>query len=140
MSLARQPIEGAWRLAARVEQHRVVVRDLAVLADIGVREHEVGNPQLLLIEARLDVRVPRADRLEETFDYCRLAALAQALGRERIGLVETFARRLAEACLEHPLVERADIRIDKPAALRSGVAGVQIVMGRARPGGASRSG
>jgi len=33
-------------------------------------------------------------------------------------LIETLASRVADICLESPLVQRADVTVDKPGALR----------------------
>jgi dihydroneopterin aldolase len=45
-----------------------------------------------------------------------------------IGLVESFAQRLAEACFEEPRVLRARVRVEKPHALApdAAAAGVEI--------------
>lgn len=108
----------------------VVVRDLSVAADIGVHAHEIGRRQVLLVNVTLRVRPTLSDRLDETFDYTDVVAAAHALAGERISLIESFAYRLAAACLRHPLVEEADVLIEKPGALVSGLAGSRIVLGR----------
>lgn len=38
------------------------------------------------------------------------------------------ARRLAEACLDHPAVIEADVLIEKPEALAGGVASARVVV------------
>lgn len=108
----------------------VTVRNLPVMADIGVYPHEIGFPQELIVHVTLRVRPARAERLEETLDYTAVVAAAQALASERIGLIESFAYRLAEACLRHPVVEEADVLVEKPGALIAGLAGARVVLGR----------
>jgi dihydroneopterin aldolase len=103
------------------------VRDLRVQADIGVNADEIGRRQPLIIHAELRARSVDADELKATFDYRELLRHAETLAAERISLIETFARRLAEACLHDPAIIRAEIRIEKPAALSNGVAGVTVI-------------
>ena len=107
----------------------VRVRDLTVMADIGINPDEFGRRQPLVIQAEIEVREVAADRIESTFDYREVVRRAEALAGERIALIETFARRLAEACLQDPAVTQAEIVVDKPAALSNGLAGVRVVLG-----------
>ena len=115
--------------AARIrEQTSVLVRGLEVRADIGVNAEEIGRLQPLLIHAELLLRGDEDDDLAATFDYRELVRHAEALARERIALIETFAKRLARQCLEHPAVVRAEITVDKPEALASGLAGARVLL------------
>ena len=98
------------------------------MADIGVHAHEIGARQPLLVSAILTIAMPQHDALIETFDYARIVSLAEALAEQRIQLIETFARRLSEACLAHPAVLRAEIQVEKPRALANGLAGTRIVL------------
>ncbi len=106
----------------------ISVRDIVVDADIGVHAHEIGQPQPLVISVTLEIDAPRADRVDETIDYNGIVALAEALGMERIGLIETFAQRLASECLDVVGVHSADVTVDKPQALGNGVASTRLVM------------
>ncbi len=110
----------------------VWIEDLRVAADIGVHAHEMGRRQALIVDARLSLRPPSGDHLAETLDYNRVVEYAVALAEERIALIETFARRLALACLEHDGVLRAEIVVKKPGALANGLAGTRIVIQRDR--------
>jgi len=49
-----------------------------------------------------------------------------------IGLLETYARRLAHACLSEARVLSARVRVEKPLALapRTAVAGVEVRLDR----------
>lgn len=124
---ADDPGVGCITIAMTVE-----VRDLKVIADIGVRRHEMGRPQELVVSVKLEVMPPTSESLEDAFDYALIAAHADALGRERIGLIETYVRRLAVQLLDHPLVERATVSADKPRALESGIASASVTMGKSR--------
>ncbi|MGH6956698.1 MAG: dihydroneopterin aldolase [Caulobacteraceae bacterium] len=105
------------------------MRGLRVEAQIGVYKHEKGRPQVLVIDAELDVAVSDWNSLSATVNYETIAAKARKVAAEgHRGLVETFAHHLADACLEEPKVTRARIRVEKPSALApdAEAAGVEI--------------
>jgi dihydroneopterin aldolase len=106
----------------------IVVRGVEVQADIGINAEEIGQLQPLIIHAELRVREPAADEIGSTFDYRDLVQHAEALASRRMSLIETFAHRLARVCLDHPAVLRVEIAVDKPAALRNGLAGVRVTL------------
>ena len=113
---------------AHVVLHEVLVTGLEVEADIGVYAHEMGVRQKLLIDVVLETRPPRHDTLPETLDYGLIVSYALALAEERNALIETFARRLCELCLQHPQVDGVEVRIGKPSALPQALAGTRIRM------------
>jgi len=107
----------------------VTLRDLHILADIGVHHHEIGRPQPLILHVSLAVVPPDRDHAEAVFDYVRIKAIAEALSRERIVLIETFGRRLAEACFAHRLVLGVAVTVEKPLAVPGAMACVTIELG-----------
>jgi dihydroneopterin aldolase len=107
---------------------RVVLRDLAVEADIGCYAHEKGTLQPLNVTIELTLRVDRFDEdLDKTVDYTALADRARRLGATHIDLIETFAERLAAECLALAHVAAARIVVEKPRAVPGAMAGVEIV-------------
>ncbi|TAL30529.1 MAG: dihydroneopterin aldolase [Phenylobacterium sp.] len=109
------------------------VTGVQVQAEIGVYRHEIGRVQPLIVDVELDVPTNASDRLAETVNYETILKAAQDLaGQGHIGMVETFAHRLAEKCLEDVRVTRARVRIEKPLALAPHAvgAGVEIVVTR----------
>ena len=112
---------------------RVFVTGLKVQAEIGVYKHEIGRKQPLVVDVELDVPTAGSDRLSETLNYETILAAARDIaGAGHIELVETFAERLAQACLADPRVTRARVRVEKPLALAPDAvaAGVEIVLVR----------
>jgi dihydroneopterin aldolase len=112
---------------------KVFVTGLKVQAQIGVYRHEIGRVQPLIVDVELDVPTNASDRLAETVNYETILQAAQDLATGgHIDLVETFAHRLAEACLRDGRVIRARVRIEKPLALAPHAvgAGVEIVLAR----------
>ena len=116
----------------RFERLSVFVRGLEVEAGIGVYDHEHGRLQRLVIDVTLELEPRPIERLGDTIDYETVANAARAIAEAgHVGLVETFAERLARACLEDGRVRRATVRIEKPGALAAVIApGCEIVLGR----------
>ncbi|MDB5441828.1 MAG: dihydroneopterin aldolase [Phenylobacterium sp.] len=117
----------------RVVMTKVFVTGLNVQAEIGVYRHEIGKVQPLVVDVELDVPTAGAERLADTLNYETILAAAQALAAAgHIALVETFAERLARACLADPRVTRARVRVEKPLALAPPAvgAGVEITLVR----------
>jgi dihydroneopterin aldolase len=117
--------------ASHVVLAEISVTGLEVAADIGVYAHERGRPQPLVVDVVVRLPAPASDTLDASLDYQRIAEYAHALARERICLIETFARRLAERCLDHPVAQAVEVRVAKPGALRGGLAGTRILLSRA---------
>ena len=116
----------------RFERLSVFVRGLEVEAGIGVYDHEHGRLQRLVIDVTLELEPRPIERLADTIDYETVAQAARAIAEAgHVGLVETFAERLARACLEDGRVRRATVRIEKPGALNAVAApGCEIVLAR----------
>jgi len=117
----------------RTTASRIFVTGLKVQAQIGVYRHEIGRVQPLIVDVELDVPTTASDRLADTVNYETILRAAQAIAAGgHIDLVETFAHRLADRCLEDARVTRARVRIEKPLALAPDAvaAGVEIVVER----------
>ena len=118
----------------RVAMTKIFVTGLKVQAEIGVYRHEIGRLQPLLVDVELDVPSAGAGKLADTLNYETILAAARAVAAEgHIELVETFADRLARACLADPRVTQARVRVEKPLALAPDAvgAGAEIVLVRA---------
>jgi len=108
---------------------KVFVRGLTVEAEIGVHAGELGRRQPLLVDVELDVAAAGWRALADTVNYEVIAAHARAIAAAgHIGLVESFAERLAQACFLESRVLRARVRVEKPLALAPDAvaAGVEI--------------
>jgi dihydroneopterin aldolase len=119
---------------ARVVMTKVFVTGLKVQAEIGVYRHEIGRVQPLVVDVELDVPTAGAERLADTLNYETILDAARTVASQgHIELVETFAERLARACLTDTRVTRARVRVEKPLALAPDAvgAGVEITVVRA---------
>ena len=105
--------------AARGIRH-VFIRNLEVLANIGVYGHEKGKLQPVRINVDLAVEdlIDVGDRLEQVVDYASIDGHIRAIiGAGHINLAETLAERIAAACFADPRVKTARVRVEKLHAL-----------------------
>lgn len=117
---------------SRPALQRVFVRGLRLQAAIGVHAHEHGRTQPLLVDVDLDAELELDDRLASTINYETVVTAARkVIDAGHLQLVETFARRLADACLRDPRVRRVRVRVEKPKALPdAAAAGFELVLER----------
>jgi len=119
---------------------RIHIRDLGARCILGIYPHERREKQDVLINVTLHADLSKAcagDRIEDTVDYkaVKERILEMVQGSEHF-LVERLAQRVADVCLEDPLVARAEVTVDKPGALRCARSvAVQIVRERAHDAG-----
>lgn len=115
--------------AERAVRH-VFIRNLEVLAQIGVHGHEKGKMQPVRINVDLAVEdaVLLEDRLEQVVDYGAITRKIRGLiGKGHINLAETMAERIATLCFEDERVKSARVRVEKLHALPGAEsAGVEI--------------
>jgi dihydroneopterin aldolase len=129
--------------AASAIRH-VFIRNLELLAHIGIHGHERGKPQPVRINVDLAVEDSAAleDRLDSVVDYEAITAKIRALvAAGHINLAETLAERIAQACFADGRVKTARVRVEKLHALPGAEsAGVEIERSRqiaARPIGST---
>jgi dihydroneopterin aldolase len=105
---------------ADARSDRIAVRGLTAHAFHGVYEAERRLGQTFRIDAVLELDTAPAaagDDLERTVNYAELArALHSVLTGEPVDLLETLAQRLADICLDDPLVDAVEITVHKPEA------------------------
>jgi len=113
-----------------VSDCRIDIWGLKADADIGIHPHEIGHLQPLQLDIEVRCALPESDDIRNALDYERITALAKDLAQHRTGLIETFARRLAEGILEDPLAQSAAVTVRKPQALSRGIAGCRVGLAR----------
>ncbi len=114
---------------------RILIGDLLVRCVLGINESERREKQDVVINLAIltDLRKSgKSDRIEDTVDYRalkkRILAMAEA---SHFFLEEALAEAVAGLCLEHPLVRRVEVRVEKPNALRfARTVAVEIVRSR----------
>jgi 7,8-dihydroneopterin aldolase/epimerase/oxygenase len=111
----------------------VFIRNLEVLARIGVHGHEQGKPQPVRVNVMLSVASKtEADRLDNAVDYETVAGNIRAIvASGHINLAETLAERIAASCLLDARVIKCRVSVEKLQALPGAeAAGVEIERSR----------
>lgn len=114
---------------------KVRVRELPLLADIGINPDEIGRRQPLVISVELTLDRGDIAEIADTVDYRRIVSAAEDLAGMHIPLIETFAQNLCKSCLAMPGVSEARVVVDKPFAITRGLAGTEVEMRRTRRAG-----
>lgn len=114
---------------------KVFLRDLELIASIGIHPHEHETKQRILVSVELDLGAapgPSHDRIAEVADYQALADAIEAIvATGHVQLVETLAERIAAKCLTDKRVVQVVVRVEKPEALDNAAgAGCEIVRAR----------
>jgi D-erythro-7,8-dihydroneopterin triphosphate epimerase len=118
-----------------IEMDRILIRDLRVRCIIGINEDERREKQDVVINLALSVDLRHAgksDRFEDTVDYRALKKRIVAMVEDsHFYLIEALAEAVANICLENPQVQKVQVSLDKPYALRFAQSvGVEIVRWR----------
>lgn len=104
-------------------RRQVFIRDLEIIASVGVFEHEKRYEQRIIVSADLTVRDNydgSSDRLADVLDYSKVVeGIARLVQTEHMNLIETLAERIATQCLADSRVESVRVRIEKPDVLPS---------------------
>jgi dihydroneopterin aldolase len=114
---------------------RLFVRDLTLLAQIGVWRDEHGRRQRIRISIDMDVRdtPTQDDRLESVVNYARVVeSVRGVVAAGHVRLIETLAERIAARCFEDSRVRRARIRVEKLDVFPD-AAGAGVEIERANP-------
>jgi len=114
----------------------VFVRDLTMLALIGIHDAEKIKPQRIVVNIDLSVQeseTPMPDDISHVVSYEIVVKKCEAIVAEgHVNLVETLAEKFAEACLKDKRVVAARVRIEKPDIIPNAKSvGVEIERQRA---------
>jgi D-erythro-7,8-dihydroneopterin triphosphate epimerase len=101
---------------------KIHIRDLALRCIIGIEPHERDHRQDVMINITLhaDLRRPgQTDRIEDTVNYKTIKRkVVDLVENSSFLLVEKLAQQIADVCLAEPGVQRVEVTLDKPGALR----------------------
>ena len=101
---------------------RISIKDLLVRCILGLDAEERRERQDVLINVVLFAdlaRAARSDRPEDTVDYRAVKKdILAAVEGSQYHLAEALAERIAETCLAYRSVERVQVTVEKPGALR----------------------
>lgn len=106
------------------EKHldKIHIRDLLVRCTIGIFPEERTKKQDVTINITLyaDLRAAcKSDRVEDTVDYKQVKKNVLAMVEtSSFQLVERLAEEVAAVCFQAPRIQRVEVTVDKPGALR----------------------
>jgi FolB domain-containing protein len=102
---------------------KIIINDLKVETVIGTLPEERTRRQTLIINLELSLSLEKAGKSDDLFDsvdYSKIESAIIELGeKSEFFLIEAFAEETARICLADPLVMSANIRVDKPGALKN---------------------
>ena len=121
--------------SAGARVRHVFVRDLDLMALIGIYDHEKLKPQRIVVNVDLSVQEahgPMSDDIDHVVSYEIVVKKIEAIvAAGHVNLVETLAEKFAEACLRDKRVLAARVRIEKPDIIPNARSvGVEIERGR----------
>ena len=119
---------------------RIEIQDLQLRCIIGINQSERENKQDVVINIVLWADLARAaaaDDIQATVNYRTLTKqLIEHVESSSYFLVESLAEHIAGICLEYAPVERVQVSVHKPGALRfARSVGVVLERGRQNPPG-----
>ncbi|MES2002445.1 MAG: dihydroneopterin aldolase [Pseudomonadota bacterium] len=102
----------------KVRSARIILDSLAVQADVGFHEFEIGTPQRLLVSVEIwldDATAPADDDPELAWNYDVVRQLVERIATSRrYNLQETLAHELFETISAHRGVSALRVRTSKP--------------------------
>ena len=110
---------------------KIIIKDLRARGILGVYDWERDQPREIVINLVIftdTAAAARSDALRDCVDYDALAQRITALvERSRRQTVEALAADIAALCLETPLVQGVQVRVEKPGAVNNArFAGVEM--------------
>lgn len=114
---------------------RVFVRDLELMASVGVYELEKRYEQRIVVSVDLlvvDEYDGQSDNLGAVLDYGSVVSgIRSIIESGHTNLLETLAERIAQRCLSDARVMRAVVRLEKPDIVPGcRTVGIEIVRDR----------
>jgi dihydroneopterin aldolase len=104
--------------SAKGKNYRIFVRDLEMIASVGVYEFEKIRPQRIRVSIDLSVgpRAPDAtDTVDTVLSYENVVKAIRAIvATGHFHLIETLAEKIAADCLTHFTVVSVKVKIEKP--------------------------
>ncbi|MHC4138431.1 MAG: dihydroneopterin aldolase [Planctomycetota bacterium] len=101
---------------------KIYIRDLAIRCIIGVNQDERTEKQDVVINVILftDTRkAGRTDALEDSVDYKMVKkTILSLVESSEFLLIEKLADEIAKVCLDDSKVQKVNVTVDKPSALR----------------------
>ena len=118
---------------------KIYIRDLSIRCIIGVNQEERTEKQDVIINVILFTDTRKAgqtDDLDDSVDYKKVKkTILSLVENSEFLLIEKLADEIAKVCLDDSKVQKVNVTVDKPGALRyTRSVAVEIVRTRERYG------
>lgn len=101
---------------------QIRINGLFLRTIIGINDDERDQKQDVLINVTLDVDTRPAGRSDDIADAVNYRTIAkqviELVETSKFFLVERMAEEIARVCLREPRVERVEVSVEKPTAVR----------------------
>ena len=102
--------------------NKIYIRDLSIRCIIGVNQEERTEKQDVIINVILFTDTRKAgqtDDLDDSVDYKKVKkTILSLVENSEFLLIEKLAEEIAKVCLEDSKVQKVNVTVDKPGALR----------------------
>ena len=102
--------------------NKIYIRDLSIRCIIGVNQEERTEKQDVIINVILFADTRKAgqtDDLDDSVDYKKVKkTILSLVENSEFLLIEKLAEEIAKVCLEDSKVQKVNVTVDKPGALR----------------------
>lgn len=119
----KKPIISHHVASAASGLRHVFVRDLELMALIGIYDHEKRDPQRIIVNIDLSVKEgegPKDDDISHVVSYEIVVKKVEAIIAEgHTNLVETLCEKIAASCLKDRRVVAARVRVEKPDIIKN---------------------
>jgi len=119
----KKPIISHHVASAASGLRHVFVRDLELMALIGIYDHEKRDPQRIIVNIDLSVKEgegPKDDDISHVVSYEIVVKKVEAIIAEgHTNLVETLCEKIAASCLKDKRVVAARVRVEKPDIIKN---------------------
>jgi D-erythro-7,8-dihydroneopterin triphosphate epimerase len=100
----------------------IKIKNLRLRTIIGVNEWEREHKQDVIINAKVEFdgrKAAATDDIAMTFNYKSMTKkIIQLVESSQFFLIERLADAILQIIMDNPIVERAEVELDKPEALR----------------------
>ena len=101
---------------------KIQIAGIRLACVIGINEWERLTRQIIEVDVTLHAdlgEAGRSDDIEDTVNYRTIShRIVSEIGDSKFGLVESLAEQVAKMCLEDPRVQKVDVNVRKPGAVR----------------------
>ncbi len=101
---------------------KIKIKDLLLRTIIGINDWERREKQDVIINVEIfcDLKKPsRTDNVSDTLDYKDIKKkIIHVVENSSFYLVESLAGKIADLCINYPVVKKVCVEVDKPGALR----------------------